>query len=101
MAARSPLATHSTGGGLATAGGLAGRAVLAVPLDAELWELDVKRWDVSDEDECEDSYWPPDERTTTKWSEWGVRWVQPEDLIAFIEMHWPEFDAESIAASRL
>jgi len=27
--------------------------------------------------------------------------AQPDDLIAFIEMHWPEFDAESIAASRL
>jgi len=101
MYALSPLETLATGGGRVTAGESAGRAVLAVPLDAELWEIHDKPWDVSDEDECNDSYWPPDEGLAAMWSKLAIQWVEPDDLIEFVRAHWPEFDAESITAKRL
>jgi hypothetical protein len=100
MAAVTPLETRSTGGGKATTGDLAGRAVLVVPLDGT-WELHDKPWDESHEGECEDSYWRPEAETIAEWSAWGIEWVEPSELIPFVRTHWPEFDAESIAAKRL
>jgi len=100
MAVVTPLETRSTGGGQATTGDLAGRAVLVVPLDG-VWELHHKPWDESHEGECEDSYWPPEAETIAEWSEWGIEWVEPAELIPFVRTHWPEFDPESIAAKRL
>ncbi|WP_282848119.1 hypothetical protein [Microbacterium oxydans] len=101
MSAQSPLEPNLTGGGRARTGEVAGRAVLVVPMEDRVWEFHDKPWDVSDEAECEDSYWPHDDQPNVEWSRWGIEWVEPDKLIEFVRAHWPEFDAEHITAKRL
>lgn len=95
-----PLRTLSTGGGVARAGEIAGRAVLVVPMKDRVWEFHDKPWSTSHEDQCDDSYWMQDAETATEWSKWAIEWVEPNELVAFIRSHWPEFDAVSMAGLR-
>lgn len=81
-------------GGRAGVGEIAGRAVLLVPLD-DIWELHDLPWDAPD-DECDDSYWPDDQKTSQVVASWEIEWVPVAELHDFIVNHFHDLDAEAL-----
>ena len=94
-------------GGRATAGELAGRAVLLVLIPPSrginrrsrpVWELHDVPWDEPDA-ECTDSYWDK-EVLSAKLDEWAIAWLPSSQLRSFIDEHFQELESARLLRDR-
>lgn len=94
-------------GGRATAGGLAGRAVLLVLIPPSrgiirhsrpVWEFHDVPWDEPDA-ECTDSYWD-EEALSAKLDEWAIAWLPSSQLRTFIDEHFHELESARLMRDR-
>jgi hypothetical protein len=94
-------------GGRATAGEVAGRAVLLVQLppprwnfrrSPPLWELHDVPWDDPDA-ECTDSYWDG-EALIARLNESAIEWLPSSELRSFIDEHFHELESARVMRDR-